>query len=419
MPRSRRVRRRLALLTPFALMALTATLAHAQPADVAVPDWCQWRGPDRDGIVKETTWVSAGRDAPLWRRDVGRGYSNVCLREGRLVTHGYDETAEQDVIVCLDPLTGTEHWRYAYPSRLWDDMHEGGTLTTPVAEGDRVFVLSRLGTIRCLRLDDGVVAWERDLAKELGISLGSFGLPASPLILDEGLVLNVGPTLMLDKTTGATIWQTRDYGYSYSVPVDFMLEGRPMLAVFNAEGLTTIVRRDGAEGIVFPWPSQYNVNCASPIVIGSRVFISTGYSDKGCAMLELAGGGAEALWQSKVMRSKMTGCVLVGDHLYGFDSSMLKCIDLEGNELWRERGLGVGTLLVSADGRVVVLSESGELVVAEVSPEGFRELSRRTVFDDGTCWTTPTLAGGLLFCRNNKGELVCLDHRPRAAADTP
>ena len=118
----------------------------------------------------------------------------------------------------------------------------------------------------------------------------------------------------------------------------------------------------------------------------NRIFISTCYNEK--------------------------GCVLCDDVLYGFDNTMLKCLDLEGNELWRERGLGKGALIAS-DERLIVVSEKGELLVAEASREGFEVLARTQIFNgEGVCWTMPVLAEGRIYLRDSLGRLVCRDHRP-------
>jgi len=380
-------------------------------ATAQVDDWPQWRGPNRDGVAPCTAWSAEGAETPLWRTNVGLGYSNVCLRGGRLITHGFDVASKRDVIVCPDALTGAEQWRHAYPSKINDTMHGGGTLTTPVAAGDRVFVLSRLGALRCLDLASGTVIWTRDLAADKGVDVGSFGLPATPLLLGEDLVINVGRTMRLDQATGTTRWETKDYGYSYSVPVHGLINDRPTLVVFNAAGLVTLNPATGDELSLFEWTSRFNVNAATPLIVDGRVFISTGYNDKGCAMLDYSSGAPTVAWKSMVISSKMTGCVLFENHLYGFDDEILRCIDLEGTRRWQQRGLGNGAVLASADGRLVVLSEEGELVIARAQPDGWEELSRTTLFEGGKCWTTPVLSGGLIFCRNSLGELVCVDHR--------
>jgi hypothetical protein len=110
------------------------------------------------------------------------------------------------------------------------------------------------------------------------------------------------------------------------------------------------------------------------------------------------------------MRNKMSGCVLFEDHLYGFDEKTLKCMDLQGQEKWAQQGLGNGALVI-AGGRICALSSRGELVIAEATPQSYRELARAPVLSGGVYWTTPVLLNGLIYCRNSVGDLVCRDHR--------
>ena len=154
-----------------------------------------------------------------------------------------------------------------------------------------------------------------------------------------------------------------------------------------------------------------SVNAGSPIVVGNRVFASSAYN-AGAALVELDGAGAPTeVWRTRRMRNKVSGCVLWEGHVYGFDESMLKCLSWEdGSELWRVRGLGMGSVAV-AGGRLIVLSSRGELIVGDASPDGFEELSREKILDGGVYWTTPVLLGGLIYCKNSLGDLVCLDHR--------
>jgi len=392
----------------FVLFALLLVSCGAR-ARAQGHDWPGWRGAERDGLAHESGWSSAGKQEDLWRVDVGRGYSCVAVANGRLYTKGYDVEAELDVVRCLDALTGEELWAHAYASKLWDTMHEGGTLTTPVVDGERVYVLSRLGKFLILDAATGEVREERELVSDEK-GLGTFGLSASPLVLDGRVYLNCGRTLALDAASAKTLWQTKDYGYSYGVPVPFEVDGKPLLAVFNGAGLAVLAREDGAELALFPWTSEYNVNSATPIVSGRRIFISTGYNAKGCALLEFTGKALEVVWESKEMNNTMSGCVFVDGHYYGFDEAKLKCLDAAGKVLWEERGLGKGALSAS-DGRLIVLSEEGELLIAPATPKGFEAATRTKLFDGGVCWTTPVLAHGILYCRSSTGALVARDHR--------
>jgi outer membrane protein assembly factor BamB len=230
------------------------------------------------------------------------------------------------------------------------------------------------------------------------------------------LILNVGKTIALDPESGETVWETQDYGASYCTPTPFQWREEDHLAIFNGTGFVLLLQDLGEEVSRYPWTSQYNVNSASPIVVGERVFISTGYNEIGCAMLLLQEEDMGVSWQNKRMNSKMNGCILYDDHLFGFDKSILKCLDLEGQEKWRVRGLGMGTL-IAAGRRLIVLSETGELVIAAADPTAFEELSRMAVFADGKCWTTPVFSAGRIYLRNGLGQLVCRDHRRAEATD--
>ena len=108
------------------------------------------------------------------------------------------------------------------------------------------------------------------------------------------------------------------------------------------------------------------------------------------------------------MRNQMASSVLWNGQLYGFDESKLKCIDLDtGRQRWEEGRLGKGALML-ADGKLIVLSERGQLVIVEASPSGFEAIST-TPAVSGRCWVVPVLANGRIFCRSNEGHLACMD----------
>jgi outer membrane protein assembly factor BamB len=389
----------------FPLLA-GAPLAGREPLD----DWPQWGGPQRTGVSAETEWSSEGKPEPLWKVQLGIGYSSVAVAGKRLYTLGYDKDTEHDVVYCLDALTGEELWVHAYPAKILDLYHGGGTLTTPTVDGELVYVSEREGLLQCLKAKSGEVVWEKQAKKEFGLDIPQWGFSASPVVLGDHVIQNYGKVFAFDKKKGTPVWTTKKgYGDAYSTPVDFELGDRPVLAVFGGRGLAILASADGSELAFTPWETRYNVNAMTPVVFDRRVFISSGY-DKGCALVDLAGKEPRVAWENKNMRNQMSGAVPWQEHLYGFDDKMLKCIDLEGRERWRSRGLGMGALSI-ADGRLIVISEEGELVVAKASGEGLEELARRKVLDGGICWTVPVLSGGVIYVRNHAGELVALDHR--------
>ena len=127
-------------------------------------------------------------------------------------------------------------------------------------------------------------------------------------------------------------------------------------------------------------------------------------------MIRLDGGQADEVWQSKVLRTQMNCSVLWNGHVYGFDESTLKCIVLQdGTEKWGERSLGKGSLIMSADGRMIIMSDKGELVTAKADPSGFTVLARTQLLPRSRCWTTPALANGKIYARNAVGDAACVD----------
>jgi len=387
-------------------------------SSVAADDWPHWRGPHHDGISREINWLDEGRPDDVWRGNVGLGHSSFAIAGGRLYTLGYDAKAGLDTVYCLDAATGAEIWRHSYSCAIWDDGHTGGTLTTPAVDGDAVYTSNREGRLFCFDAATGTIRWQRHLAEDFDLTPSRYGFAASPLILDDMLIMNVDRTIAFDKATGEVLWRTEAlYGRAFSTPTAFEDAGQPRLAVFNGLGLVILDRSNGRELATHPWARRSETNPATPIVAGDRFFISAGYGE-GCALLALDGeGGLTPVWESRVMCNKVGTSVLIDGHLYGFDESMLKCIDLEGQERWRVRGFGMGCLAAAGD-RLIIMTSKGELVVADASPEAFRERSRAKVLDGGTYWAVPVLSEGRIYCRNSEGDLVVRDHRPdRVAAN--
>ncbi len=380
-------------------------------------DWPQWRGPLLDGSTDETGWTVDGAAESVWKKNVGLGYSSASIVEGRLYTLGHDREKEADTVFCLDAMTGAEIWTYSFPSITMAKFHSGGSLTTPSVHGGRVFVSNREGKLFCLDAATGKVRWKKDLAEQHEITMPTWGLAASPLLVGGRVYMNVGYVLAFSEA-GKLLWKTGEsYGQAYATPTPVVVDKRSCLAVVSSRGLTILDRADGTLVVpTYEWKTPYDVNAAAPVVCGNKIFISSGYNH-GCAMLEIKAGKLEPVWQSKVMRTHMSGCVLVGEHLYGFDEATLKCIDLDGKLAWRKRGFGKGALIVAGD-RLLILSKRGELVIAAAKPQEFQELSRANVLHRGVYWTTPTLSHGMIYCRNSLGDLVCLDHRgqPRQSA---
>ncbi|MEM9378865.1 MAG: PQQ-binding-like beta-propeller repeat protein [Planctomycetota bacterium] len=376
--------------------------------------WPQWDGPARTGVSTETDWVSEGKEEDLWRVELGLGYSTVSVADGRLYTMGYDREAGLDSVFCLDALTGKTIWQHSYPSEIWNRAHEGGTVNTPSIDGDVVYSLNREGNLFCLDGKTGEVVWHNflmgeDNAHELEIPV--WGFSASPLVVGDELFVNCGRILSIDKETGDVLWRSEDYGHGYGTPIAFELDGAKLLAATNGKKVCVVNQKDGSEvaSVEFAGKTR-GINAATPVLIEENtIFVTSGTLGAG-ARFALEDGQLVEVWQNRKMVNSFSGCVKVGDHLYGFDKQILECIDVDGNSMWSERGIGNGAVL-AAGKRLLVMGGTGELIVAKASPEAYEVLSKVKLFEEGRFWTKPILVNGVIYCRNSKGALVARDHR--------
>jgi outer membrane protein assembly factor BamB len=398
-------------------IVVAASLSQAGPPTLPAADWPQFRGAAGDGVSAETGWSDRfGPDGPrvLWERRIGAGYASVSIVDGRLYSAGWADG--QTTVYCLDAETGDDRWTHRYPIERHNTQHQGGPAGTPAVDGDRVYTLSREAQLFCLHAGAGTVLWSKRLMEQFGVQKPQFAFAGSPVVHGDTLFVDVGCIAAFDKRSGRILWQSKDYGPAYSTPVPFTVDERPLLAAFPQEGLVIFDRSTGQERAVHPWSNPYGNNAVVPVIEGRRLFISSG-DNIGGVLLELTGAGLEVAWEAPTFRNKMATSVLLDGHLYGFDVAVLKCIDIRtGRSKWKQRGLGRGSLM-AADGRLIILSEKGELVIAAATAKSFVVHDRAEVLDAGDCWVVPVLAEGRIYCRSGDGRLVCIDMGKQRNAD--
>jgi len=379
-------------------------------------EWPHWRGPTYNGISPETAWRLDGAKI-AWRAQVGSGFSSVSIAGGKLYTMGNtgfkkSRPSDKDVVTCLNAVTGKELWTFSYPQPLEPKYYEGGTSATPTVGGGRVYTLSKSGDAYCLNATTGAEIWGKNIAREIGAKVPTWGFSGSPVLWKNLVILNVGSNgVALEAKTGKVVWTTGKNAAGYATPVPFTLGGKTLLAVFSLKTLAAVEPDTGRVIWEYPWKTRYDVNAADPVIRGDEVFISSGYNH-GCSLLRMTLQGATRVWENRKMRNHFNSCVLWKGYIYGFDESTFKCLDwATGTEKWAKNGLGKGSLMLSADGRLIILSEKGQLVSAPADPGGFRPLGQMQVLR-GKCWTVPVLCNGMIYARNYKGDLVAVDVTP-------
>ncbi|HLY09915.1 MAG TPA: PQQ-binding-like beta-propeller repeat protein, partial [Planctomycetota bacterium] len=317
-----------------------------------------------------------------------------------------------------DAENGKVLWYHPYPAELGDKFFEGGPTSTPTVDGDRVYAIGRAGDLFCFQASSGKVLWSKQLSKDFGIPVPGWGFGGSPLALGTQLLLNAGEAgLALDKTDGHLLWKSAAAESGYTTPL--LLPGDDGLVLFSSgKAYLAVDPRTGKEAWRVKWVTNYGVNAADPIVRDGQMFLSTGYG-KGAALFAIGAGEPRVVWQSRVLRTQINPAVQVGGFLYGIDGdaasepgalqkAQLKCVEFAtGVEKWTFPLADVGSVS-AADGKLLVLSGDGELLIGPASPEGFAPTSRAKVLR-GRCWSVPVLSGGRLFCRNAEGQVLSID----------
>ncbi len=376
-------------------------------------DWYRWRGPDLNGISKETGWQTnwpAEGPKQLWKASVGTGFASFSVANGRVYTTG--NATNTDTVFCFDAATGKVIWTYSYPSKLGNKYYEGVTSATPTVDGDHVYQFGKWGDLSCLDAAKGTVIWSTNVATEFGLMLSQWGFASSPLIEGNMLILNAGTAgLALDKNTGEALWTTGTEPAGYSTPQPYGEGDNRSLALFGSNVAYSVRLKDGKQLWSLPWKCDAGLGIAQPIIDGDCVYLSTGYN-VGAALLKITDNKPEVVWKNKNMRNQINSCILWQGYLYGPDggpdTGKLRCIAYDTGELkWSEPSTGKCSLMM-VDGKLLIMSEKGELIVADSSPDAFKPIARAQILT-GKCWTTPILSNGRIYCRNCPGDVVCLD----------
>ena len=403
------------LLSAAACLALGVTTLATRAAD-----WPQLLGPTRDGHSSETGLLrSFPKKGPpiLWERAVGDGFSGPVVAGDRLIL--LHRVGNEDVVECLHAATGKPRWKFSYATDYQDRLGKGdGPRSTPLIAGKYVFTLAADGRLHCLERDGGKKVWMRDLNTDYRVPPSFFGVGTSPLLVGDNLVVNVGGKsagiVALNKDTGKEVWKATADPASYSSPVVAVFGGKQRLVFFTRTGLVLLDPVNGTVHQTKRWRARINasVNAAVPVVAGDQLFLSACY-DTGGTVLRVTKDGLETLWANdESLSAHFSTPITQRGYLYGFhgrqeEGTQFRCVEWKtGKVRWSKEGFGCGAL-IAADGQLIVLSEGGDLVLVEPTPESYREKARATVLT-GPVRAHPALAGGRLVARDNK-KLVCWD----------
>lgn len=412
-------------------------------------DWPQWMGPQRDNVWRETGLLETlPKDTPdfVWRVPVAGGYAGPAVAGGKVFVTDYvtaddvkidnfDRKASSGVerILCLDEKTGKELWKHEYPAK-YTISYPAGPRTTPIVHNGKVYAQGAEGMLVCLPVDGGKPLWSKDLKVVYKTKAALWGYASQPLLDGDKLIVLAGGEgthcVALHKDTGEEIWRTgtgKEQGYS--PPVIIKQAGVRQLILTRPDAVYAVDPETGKELWSQPYTADNGSIIMTPIHSGNSLFVA-GYNNRNL-MLELATDkpGAKTLWRDKAKHAMSPINVqpfLMDGLVYGMDSDgELRCMTIPDGEIkWAtpqplsRRKLGSGTVFLVRQGetnRFWMFAETGDLILGELSPTGFRELSRTHLieptnfaFGREVVWCAPAFANRRIYVRNDK-ELVCVD----------
>jgi outer membrane protein assembly factor BamB len=381
-------------------------------------DWPQFLGPQRNGTSTETgllrSWDEKGPPI-LWQREIGEGYSAPVVAGERLIL--FQRVGDEEIVECLDAASGKEIWKHRDATNYRDQLGKGdGPRSTPLIAGQHVYTLSPGGRLQCLRLTDGENVWQRELLRDFNVPRSFFGVGTSPILEGGRLVVNVGSRnagiVAFDKDSGKEVWKATQDGASYSSPIAADIDGVRHVVFFTRQGIVSLDPTSGYVRFSKRWRSRIDasVNAATPVMVDDGLFFTACY-DTGAILLRAKKDGIEEVWSNnRSLSCHFSTPIYHEGYLYGFDGRQesgteFRCVEAKtGKVHWSQEGFGCGSMIL-AEGNLIVLSESGDLVLVECKSDKYREKARATVLS-GPCRAHMALANGRLYARDN-GKLVC------------
>ena len=368
-------------------------------------EWPGFRGPDRNGVIPgvriETDW-SRLPPVELWRQPIGPGWSSFAVRGDLLYTQ--EQRGDDEVVACFKLTTGEPVWRHHNSARFWESMGGGGPRGTPTLSGGHVYTFGGTGILNALDAADGSVVWSRNAASDTDTKVPYWGFASSPLVVDDLVIVAVeGALVAYDLATGDPRWFGPDGGDGYSSPHPLMIDGVAQILLVSMPGAASVAPADGKLLWEHPWPGGTRI-VQPALTADGDILISRG-DTTGIRRISVARGSGgwtiEERWTSNRLKPYFSDFVVHDGHAFGFDGSILACIDVEdGKRKWKGGRYGSGQLVLLPDqDLLLVLSEQGELALVAAAPGQFTELARFPAIE-GKTWNHPVLAGDVLLVRN-------------------
>lgn len=395
-------------------------------------DWPQYRGPNHDGSSSEslrTNW-SAIPPKVVWKKSISPAWSSITVSGGRAFTQVNRRLSGQarEICVALNADTGAELWATPLDDADYPDAGTGSTdgpRSTPTVEGDRVYVLTSYLKLFCLRADTGAVVWSRDFVAEFpGTEVIDWQSAASPLLVGDLIFLNSNVAnqrlTAVRKSDGVTVWSGQTDTMTHASPAYATLGGTPQVVFLTARGLVGVTPETGGVLWRHGFTPSATSTAATPVVAGDHVYASCAYALGAWTARVTKSGSTFAVGQTDFKRSSSyqnhwSTPVHHDGYLYSVverSTRSLACFSLAGRtNTWITNTVGSGNpgyaSLIKVGGKILILTETGELVLLEPNPAAYTEIARYQALA-GTAWNHPAFANGRIYARSNT-QIVALD----------
>jgi outer membrane protein assembly factor BamB len=395
---------------PAALPNAPATAKTEPPAPAATgtpAEWPGFRGPERDSIIRgiriNTDW-STSPPVELWRRPIGPGWSSFAVRGDRFYTQ--EQRGDHEAVACYKVSTGEPVWRHRDAVRFWESNGGAGPRATPTLSNGRVYAFGATGILNALDAGNGAVVWKRNVATDTAREVPYWGFASSPLVVDDLVIVAAAGTLAAyDAGNGKPRWRGPSYGGSYSSPHRATIDGVVQIVLLGGPGAISVAPDNGAVLWEHKWePGSIVQPALTPDgdILVNGVSSSGGLGTRRLDVRRESGGWrVEERWTSKGLKPYFNDFVVHKGHAFGFDGSILACIDLtDGTRKWKGGRYGNGQLVLLSDqDLLLVVSEEGELALVGATTDQYREVAKFPALD-GKTWNHPVLAGDVLLVRN-------------------
>ena len=397
---------------PATTAAGEAKLEPATPptADAApkMAAWPGFRGRDRNSVIQgvriETDWTSTPPVA-LWKQAVGPGWSSFAVQGSFVYTQ--EQRGEDEVVSAYDLMTGKPIWRHRDPARFWESNAGAGPRGTPTLDGHRVYTLGGTGILNALDARTGALIWSRNATTDTGKRVPDWGIASSPLVVDDVVIVaTAGMLAAYDVKTGRPRWIGPKGGSGYSSPQLTTIDGVPQVVLVSMAGAAGVSPADGTLLWQHDWRGDGIVQPAAlgggDLLLGS----GSGMNEVGVRRIAVGRDGPSwrvtERWTSNGLKPYYNDFVVHEGHAYGFDGSILACIDIEtGTRKWKGGRFGHGQLVLLAEqDLLLILSEDGELALVNATPDQFTERARMPALE-GKTWNHPVLVDSVVLVRND------------------